>query len=72
MANPIAAGSNSDMIRSLQAALVANGYSAPSNGTFDNATAAALEAFQGDNSLPVQTSCDAACWGALYSARATG
>jgi peptidoglycan hydrolase-like protein with peptidoglycan-binding domain len=71
MAKPIAATSNPDIIKALQAALAANGYAAPLNGTFDNATVAALQAFQGDNALPVQASCDAACWSALYSARAT-
>jgi peptidoglycan hydrolase-like protein with peptidoglycan-binding domain len=67
MANPIGAGSDPNIIRSLQAALVADGYMAPINGTFDDATIAALEAFQGDNALPVQPSCDTACWAALFA-----
>ena len=67
MANPIGAGSNPNIIRALQAALVADGYLAPVNGTFDDATIAALEAFQGDNALPVQPSCDEACWQALFA-----
>jgi peptidoglycan hydrolase-like protein with peptidoglycan-binding domain len=71
MANPVAAGSDSSMIKALQGALAANGYSAPINGTLDAATTAALQAFQGDNALPVQASCDAACWSALYAARKT-
>jgi peptidoglycan hydrolase-like protein with peptidoglycan-binding domain len=67
MANSVGAGSDPNIIRALQAALVADGFMTPINGTFDDATIAALEAFQGDNALPVQPSCDEACWLALYA-----
>ena len=71
MANSIGAGSDPNIIRALQAALVANGYTAPVNGTFDDTTIAALEAFEGDNALPVQASCDEACWHALFAVHVT-
>jgi peptidoglycan hydrolase-like protein with peptidoglycan-binding domain len=59
-------GAAGNMVMALQYALAANGYDAPPTGTFDDATAAALEAFQGDNALPVQDDCDQATWVALY------
>lgn len=61
----LAPGASGDMVRALQHALVANGYSVPVTGSFDDATTTALEAFQGDAALPVQACCDAACWAAL-------
>jgi len=64
---PINAGSDANSIRELQKALVANGYSTPTNGIFDGATIASLEAFQDGNALLVQASCDAACWQALQA-----
>lgn len=63
-------GATGEMVLAVQHALTANGYNVPSTGTFDNATAAALEAFQGDNALPVQVYCDPATWGALYGKKA--
>jgi peptidoglycan hydrolase-like protein with peptidoglycan-binding domain len=64
---PINAGSDANSIGELQGALVAKGYSTPTNGIFDKATIASLEAFQDDNALLVQPSCDAACWQALQA-----
>jgi peptidoglycan hydrolase-like protein with peptidoglycan-binding domain len=61
----ISAGDTGPMVSALQYALIGNGYSAPTSGTFDTATTDALEAFQGDNALPVQTFCDKTCWAAL-------
>jgi len=62
-------GAAGDMVSALQYALVANGYNAPSTGKFEDATTAALEAFQGDNALPVQAWCDQPTWVALYGTR---
>jgi peptidoglycan hydrolase-like protein with peptidoglycan-binding domain len=56
------------MIRAIQHALIANGYSvgtAGADGLFGSHTTAALEAFQGDAALPVAPVCDAATWAAL-------
>jgi peptidoglycan hydrolase-like protein with peptidoglycan-binding domain len=72
MANPpLAPGATGDMVKALQNALLANGYSVGStgaDGTFDDETLAALQSFQGDNALPVQSLCDKACWDALFKA----
>lgn len=65
---PIGVGSPPDMIRALQHALIASGYSvgtAGADGIFGNHTIAALEAFQDDAALPVSSTCDAAAWAAL-------
>jgi peptidoglycan hydrolase-like protein with peptidoglycan-binding domain len=56
------------MVRALQYALIANGYSvggAGANGTFGEETTSALQAFQGDSALPVRLLCDKATWAAL-------
>jgi len=58
-------GATGNMVSALQHALIANGYAAPTNGTFDNATTAALEAFQDSNALPVRPLCDKTTWAAL-------
>ena len=58
-------GATGDMVSALQHALIANGYAAPTSGTFDDATTAALEAFQDGNALPVRPLCDTATWAAL-------
>jgi peptidoglycan hydrolase-like protein with peptidoglycan-binding domain len=62
-------GASGEMVLALQHALTANGYNVPATGKFDDATTAGLEAFQGDNSLPVQVYCDQATWVALYGAK---
>jgi peptidoglycan hydrolase-like protein with peptidoglycan-binding domain len=58
-------GATGNMVRALQHALIANGYAAPTTGTFDDATTAALEAFQDSNALPVRPLCDNTTWAAL-------
>lgn len=61
----LAPGAAGDMVSALQHALVANDYAVPISGTFDNATVAALEAFQDANELPVRPLCDRDVWAAL-------
>jgi peptidoglycan hydrolase-like protein with peptidoglycan-binding domain len=66
--SPLAPGHKGNMVQAMQLALIANGYSvgtAGADGNFGAATTAALEAFQGDNALPVNQLCDAATWAAL-------
>ena len=58
-------GATGPLVSALQNALIANGCSVPTSGTFDDDTTAALEAFQDDAALPVQALCDKACWAAL-------
>ncbi len=58
-------GATGDMVSALQHALIAHGYATPTNGTFDAATTAALEAFQDNNALPVRPLCDKTTWAAL-------
>jgi peptidoglycan hydrolase-like protein with peptidoglycan-binding domain len=61
-------GATGDMVRALQHALIANGYSvgaAGASGTFDEDTMGALQTFQDDHALPVQELCDKATWAAL-------
>ena len=65
----LAPGSTGEMVKAMQHALIANGFSvgtAGADGKFGNQTQTALEAFQDDNALPVQPTCDRACWAALY------
>jgi peptidoglycan hydrolase-like protein with peptidoglycan-binding domain len=67
-ASSIGPGSQPDMIRAVQHALIANGYSVGTtgaDGVFGSHTTAALEAFQGDAALSVAPVCDAATWAAL-------
>jgi peptidoglycan hydrolase-like protein with peptidoglycan-binding domain len=69
VANKLAPGASGDMVRALQYALIANGYSVgstPPSGTFDDNTTSALQSFQDSAALPVQPYCDKACWAALY------
>lgn len=61
----LAPGATGDMVKALQHALIVNGYAAPTNGAFDDATTGALEAFQDNNALPVRPLCDKATWAAL-------
>jgi len=66
MAKPtLAPGASGDLVRALQHALIANGYAVPTTGKFEEATTAALEAFQDNAALPVRPLCDAAAWAAL-------
>jgi lysozyme len=56
------------MVRALQYALIAKGYSvgaAGANGIFGDETTSALQAFQDDSALPVRLLCDKATWAAL-------
>jgi peptidoglycan hydrolase-like protein with peptidoglycan-binding domain len=56
------------MVTQMQNALVGKGFSvgpAGANGVFGDDTRSGLEAFQGDNALPVQALCDQKCWTAL-------
>jgi peptidoglycan hydrolase-like protein with peptidoglycan-binding domain len=68
----LAPGATGEIVKALQHALIANGYSVGpdgANGIFDEGTTTALEAFQDNAALPVQPLCDQACWTALYSAK---
>lgn len=69
MAKPtLAPGASGNLVRALQHALIANGYSVGAGavtGKFDDATTAALEAFQDNAALPVRPLCDKATWAAL-------
>ena len=65
---PLRLGDTGDMVKAMQLALIANGYSvgaAGATGAFDNNTLNALEAFQTDAAIPVQSTCDRASWSAL-------
>jgi peptidoglycan hydrolase-like protein with peptidoglycan-binding domain len=62
----LAPGATGDMVKGLQHALIANGYSVGgADGKFGDKTLAALEAFQDNSALPVQPLCDKATWAAL-------
>jgi len=64
-------GATGEMVKALQHALIANGYSvgpAGATGVFDNDTTSALEAFQDNSALLVQPLCDKATWTALWHA----
>jgi peptidoglycan hydrolase-like protein with peptidoglycan-binding domain len=59
---------DSDMVKQMQGALIREGYScgpAGADGTFNDETLGALEAFQDNHALPVQAECDQECWTAL-------
>jgi peptidoglycan hydrolase-like protein with peptidoglycan-binding domain len=65
---PFGPGAAGDMVRALQHALIANGYSvgpAGATGRFDDGTTSAIEAFQDNSALPVQPLCDKVTWAAL-------
>jgi peptidoglycan hydrolase-like protein with peptidoglycan-binding domain len=72
MAYPkLAPGATGDMVKALQHALIANGFSVGptgADGKLGPLTTAALGAFQDNNALAVQPLCDNACWAALYKA----
>jgi peptidoglycan hydrolase-like protein with peptidoglycan-binding domain len=61
-------GATGDMVKALQCALIAQGYSVGptgADGILGDQTLAALEAFQDGNALPVHPLCDKATWAAL-------
>lgn len=65
---PLAAGDSGPLVTQLQDALIEKDYSiglAGADGTFDDETLAALKAFQDNNALPVQPTCDQQCWTTL-------
>ena len=66
----LAPGATGDMVKALQLALIANGFSvgsAGADGKFGDQTLVALNAFQDDNAQAVQPFCDNGCWAALYN-----
>jgi peptidoglycan hydrolase-like protein with peptidoglycan-binding domain len=66
----LAPGATGDIVKALQHALIANGYSvgpAGADGKFGNLTLTGLQGFQDSAAQPVQPYCDKACWAALYS-----
>jgi hypothetical protein len=59
-------GDDGRLLAQMQGALIGKGYSVgPAGADGNDNTLAALEAFQGDNALPVQPSCDQQCRSAL-------
>lgn len=69
---PLGRGDSGPLVTQLQGALIKNGYSAGlagADGKLNDDTLAALEAFQDNNALPVQPSCDQQCWTALGLSR---
>jgi peptidoglycan hydrolase-like protein with peptidoglycan-binding domain len=65
---PLVPGDSGDLVKEMQHALIAKGYSvgpAGVNGKFDKDTLSALEAFQDNAALTVQPRCDKADWAAL-------
>jgi peptidoglycan hydrolase-like protein with peptidoglycan-binding domain len=67
----LAPGATGEIVKALQHALIANGYSVGTtgaDGVFGPNTMSGLQAFQDNAALPVQPFCDKACWAALYSA----
>ncbi len=61
-------GDSGPLVTQMQGALIKKGYSvgpADADGNFNDNTLTALEAFQDDNALPVQSKCDQQCWTAL-------
>jgi peptidoglycan hydrolase-like protein with peptidoglycan-binding domain len=56
------------MVTQMQNALIGKGFSvgsAGANDVFNDDTLSALQAFQDNNALPVQSLCDQKCWTAL-------
>jgi peptidoglycan hydrolase-like protein with peptidoglycan-binding domain len=65
---PLRPGDTGPMVTQMQTAIAGMGFSvgsAGANGVFNDDTLNGLEAFQGDNALPVQNFCDQQCWTAL-------
>ena len=63
---PLVAGDGGPLVTQLQGALIKRGYSVGLAGAdgnfFDDDTLTALGAFQDNNALPVQPTCDQQCW----------
>jgi peptidoglycan hydrolase-like protein with peptidoglycan-binding domain len=69
---PLGAGDSGPLVTRLQGALIKDGYSvglAGADGNLNDDTLAALAAFQDNNALPVQPSCDQQCWTRLGLSR---
>jgi len=65
---PLADGDRGPLVTQMQGALIAKGYGvglAGADGDFDDDTLTALGTFQDNNALPVQPTCDQACWTTL-------
>jgi peptidoglycan hydrolase-like protein with peptidoglycan-binding domain len=65
---PLEPGDTGELVTAMQNAIVAKGYfigAAGADGTFNDDTLGALEAFQDNEALPVQPLCDETCWNAL-------
>jgi hypothetical protein len=65
---PLMAGDRGPLVTRMQGALIAKGYGVGlggADGDFDAETLTALETFQDNNALPMQPTCDPACWTAL-------
>jgi hypothetical protein len=65
---PLVAGDRGPLVTQMQGALIAKGYGvglAGADGDFNDDTLTALGAFQDNNALPVQPTCDQACWTTL-------
>ena len=65
---PLMAGDRGPLVTRMQGALIAKGYGlglVGADGDFNDDTLMALGAFQDNNALPMQPTCDPACWTAL-------
>ena len=65
---PLVAGDRGPLVIQMQGALIAKGYGvglAGADGDFNDDTLMALGAFQDNNALPVQQTCDQECWTTL-------
>jgi peptidoglycan hydrolase-like protein with peptidoglycan-binding domain len=65
---PLVPGDSGDLVKEMQRALIAKGFSvgpAGAHGKFDQDTLSALEAFQDNQALAVQPRCDKSDWAAL-------
>ncbi|HEU0082156.1 MAG TPA: peptidoglycan-binding protein [Bradyrhizobium sp.] len=65
---PLKPGDTGPMVTQMQNAIIKKGFFVGpdgANGAFNADTLNGLEAFQGDNALPVRPECDQGCWTAL-------
>ena len=65
---PLVAGDRGPLVTQMQGALIAKGYGvglAGADGDFNDDALTALGAFQDNNALPVQPTCDQTCWTTL-------
>ena len=65
---PLVAGDRGPLVTQMQGALIAKGYGvglAGADGDFNDDTLTALAAFQDNDALPVQQTCDQECWTTL-------